>query len=262
VTVLAGKTVWITGASGGIGEALAVHAVRSGARLLLSARRQTELERVRAAAVDPDRVSILPLDLLDFDAVEAARQAERLAGPIDILVNNAGQTQRGSALDTEMKVYRQLMELDFFAPVALTRAVLPGMIQRGGGHVVMVGSVVSRFGAPLRSGYSAAKHALAGYTESARADLWRSQVRFTLACPGYVRTQISINALTATGESHGHMDKGQKNGMSADRCASRIWAAVEKNEEEVLIGAEAKLVHLKRYFPGLFSAALKRAKPN
>lgn len=260
MTQLADKTVWITGASGGIGEALAIQAARAGARLILSARREAELQRVRSACLDPSRVAVLPLDLTDFDPDDAVRRAEGFFGPIDVLVNNAGASQRATALETQMAVYRRLMELDFFAPVALTRALLPSMVALGGGHVVMIGSVVSKFGPPLRTGYAAAKHALAGYTEAARAELWRQNIRFTLACPGYVRTQVSVNALTASGGSYGKMDKGQEKGMSAEACAERIWRAVERDTEEVLIGAEAKFVHLKRFFPGLFSAALKRAK--
>jgi dehydrogenase/reductase SDR family protein 7B len=260
MTQLNNKVVWITGASSGIGEALTVQAAAQGARLILSSRRAAELERVKAQCADPAKVAVLPVDLTDFDAQALARQAEALFGPVDILVNNAGWSQRSLTVDTDMTVYRKLLELDFFAPVALTKAVLPGMIARGNGHVVMIGSVVSKFGAPLRSGYAAAKHALAGFTEATRAELWRQGIQFTLACPGFVATQVSVNALDAHGSAHGKMDPNTAKGMSATDCAARIWSAVERNVEETIIGKEAQLVHLKRFLPGLFSYAIKRAK--
>lgn len=259
MTDIQGKVIWITGASGGIGEALAVQAAQAGARLVLSARRESELERVRQRCERPHEVAVLPLDLTMFDAEEATSRAAGFFGPVDVLVNNAGWSQRSLTLDTQMDTYRQLMELDFFAPVALTRAVLPAMVARKSGHVLMVGSVVSKFGAPLRSGYAAAKHALAGFTEAARAELWREGVRFTLVCPGFVKTQVSVNALRGDGSAHGHMDKGQAKGMDADECATRIWRAVARDVEECFIGGEARLVALKRFFPGLFSYVLKRA---
>ncbi|MGH8457373.1 MAG: SDR family oxidoreductase [Stenotrophobium sp.] len=252
--------MWITGASGGIGEALALMASAQNAKLILSARRAAELERVKASCAQPQNVAVLPLDLLNIDAAKAHADAEKFFGPVDVLVNNAGMTQRSLTLDTGMAVYRQLMELDYFAPVALTRAVLPGMVARKSGHVVMISSVAGKFGAPLRSGYCAAKHALNGFTEAARAELWRDGVRFTTACPGFVKTQVSVNALDGAGHAHGKMDEAQAKGMDAQVCAKKIWNAVAADREEVLIGLEAQLVHLKRFLPSLFSQVIKRAK--
>jgi short-subunit dehydrogenase len=262
MTQLADQVVWITGASSGIGEAMAVAASRRGARLVLSARRLAELERVRALCADPQKVSILPLDLASFDAAAAVKSAEACFGRVDVLVNNAGISQRSLFKDTEMSVYRSIMELDFFAPVALTRALLPAMRQRRSGHVVMIGSVVSKIGAPLRTGYSAAKHALAGFTEAARAELWREGLHFTLVCPGFVKTQVSVNALGGDGNRHGVMDADIGQGLAPEQCAEVIWRAVEKDREEVLIaGREGAYVLLKRFAPSLFSYALKRAAP-
>ena len=260
MTQLAGKVVWITGASSGIGEALAVLAAQKGAKLVLSARRREELERVRAACADPAQVAVLPLDLSAFDAEAAARQAEGFFGRVDVLVNNAGISQRSLFKDTQLEVYRRIMELDFFAPVALSKALLDGMRQRGGGHFVMIGSVVSKVGVPLRTGYSAAKHALAGFTEAARGELWRDGVKFTLACPGFVQTQVSVNALEGSGEKHGVIDPGIARGITAEDYAAQIWRAVERDVEEVYIGRESRVIHLKRLLPGVASFMLKRAK--
>jgi short-subunit dehydrogenase len=258
---LTGKVVWITGASGGIGEALAVLAAQRGAKLVLSARRPAELERVRGRCLETigAAIAVLPLDLANFDAEAAAQAAAEPFGPVDILVNNAGVSQRSLVLGTDIAVYRSLMEVDFFAPVALTRALLPSMLARGGGRIVMIGSVVGRVGTPRRAGYSAAKHALGGFTEAARAELWREGIRFTLVLPGYIRTEVSLNALTADGGRYGTMDRATDAGLSAQECARRIWRAVEKDRDEIVVARnEGVFLLLKRFAPGLFSFLLKR----
>lgn len=263
MTDLAGKVVWITGASSGIGEAMAIAASRRGAKLVLSARRAPELERVRGLCADPAGVAVLPVDLLKVgnNASMLARDAEAPFGPVDVLVNNAGVSQRSMVLDTTLEVYRQIFELDFFATVALTKAVLPGMVRRKSGHVVVVSSVVGYISSPMRSGYSAAKHALHGFYDAARAEHWRDGVKFTLACPGYIRTNVTLNAVDGQGGTWGKMDPSIANGVAPEDCAEKIWRAVEKEREEVLVGKEALVVYLKRFFPGLFSFAVNRAKP-
>lgn len=259
MTDLVGKTVWITGASSGIGEAMALLASKRGAKVILTARREAELQRVKNLCAHPSLSAVLPLDLLKLgDPADALQQAERFFGPIDVLVNNAGISQRGTVLDTSMDVYRQIFELDFFSTVALTKAVLPGMVKRGGGHVVVVSSVVGYISSPLRSGYAAAKHALHGFYEAAQAELWRQNVQFTLACPGYVKTNVSLNAITGSGGTHGKMDAGQEKGISAETCAEAIWRAVERNQDEVLVGKESLVVYLKRFLPGLYARIIKR----
>ncbi|HEX4872682.1 MAG TPA: SDR family NAD(P)-dependent oxidoreductase [Nevskiaceae bacterium] len=260
MTALKDQVVWITGASGGIGEALAVSAARAGARLVLTARRRTELERVRARCPDPQQVAVLPLDLTDFDAGAAYAAAEAFFGPIDILVNNAGLSQRSLAVDTQLPVYRRLFELDFFACVALCSAVLPGMMARRRGHLVNIASVVAYVGTPLRTGYSAAKHALRGYSDALRAEVWRSGVKVTVICPGFIRTQMSVNAITGDGGQHAQMDRGQARGMDAEACARQIWAAVAADRAEALVGwKEAILVRLQRHCPALVRYLVARA---
>jgi dehydrogenase/reductase SDR family member 7B len=262
MTRLAGKVVWITGASGGIGEALAVSASRRGARVVLTARREAELARVRQACADPAQAAVLPLDLLALgDPAAALARAEAFFGPVDVLVNNAGISQRSTVMDTSLEVYRRIFELDFFATVALTKAVLPGMVRRKSGHVVVVSSVVGYISSPLRSGYAAAKHALHGFYDALRAEHWRDGVKVTLACPGYVRTDVSLNAVTGDGGRHGKVDPSIARGVDPALCAEKIWRAVEKEREEVLIGREALVVYLKRFFPAVFSFAVNRANP-
>jgi len=261
VTDLAQKVVWITGASSGIGEAMAIAAAQRGAKVILTARREDELKRVQGLC-GAGQAAVYPLDLLALgDGAQAVKKAESFFGPVDVLVNNAGISQRSLVLDTSMDVYRRIFELDFFSTVALTKAVLPGMVQRKAGHVVVISSVVGYISSPLRSGYAAAKHALHGFYEAAQAELWRQDVRFTIACPGYVKTNVSMNAITGTGGQHGKMDPGIAQGVDPAACAEKIWRAVEKDREEVLVGKESLVVYLKRFFPGLYARIIKRIDP-
>ena len=263
MTRLAGQVVWITGASGGIGEALARTAATRGAKLILSARREAELERVRQSLPRPDDAAILPVDLSALDdAAALAARAAALFGPIDILVNNAGLSQRTAALDTAMPAYRHLMEVDFFAPIALTKALLPGWVARGRGHAVVVSSVFGHIALARRTGYAAAKHALHGWFDSARIELGTRGVQFTLACPGFVRTGISVNALGPGGVPQGRSDKDIDGGMDPMICAEKIWRAVERDRYEVTIaGIERLAMWVKRFLPlRLYTALARRLK--
>jgi short-subunit dehydrogenase len=265
MTELANKVVWITGASSGIGEALAKLAARRGAKLVLSSRREAELERVRQACPRPQDVAVLPVDLAHLaDADALAAQAAAFFGPVDVLVNNAGISQRTSMLDTGMPAYRQLMEIDLFAPMALTKALAPGWVERGSGHVVVVSSVFGHIAMARRTGYAAAKHALHGFFDSARIELGHRGVKFTLACPGFVRTNVSVNALGPGGVPYGKSDHDIDAGMDPLVCAAKIWRAVERDRLEVTIaGVERIAVWFKRYLPlRWYTAFARRLKVN
>lgn len=254
------QIVWITGASSGIGEALAYAFARAGATLVLSSRRAEELDRVRRACDRPDAHACVVLDLARSETFPAA-VADVLArfGRIDVLVNNAGVSQRARALDTNSTVERAIMETDYFGPVALTKAVLPAMLERRAGRVVVVSSVMGYVGTPGRSSYAAAKHALHGYFDSLRAELANTGVGVTLACPGYVRTAVSANALGPRGEKHGRMDATQQRGISPERCATAIVRAVARGREEIAVGGwEVAGIYLKRFAPWLFSRIARR----
>jgi len=261
VTDIANQVVWITGASSGIGEALAVAAARRGARLVLSARRVGELERVCRRCATPDAVALLPLDLEQFDAGAAAAHAAGFFGPVDVLVNNAGISQRSLVADTSMQVYRRIMELDFFAPVALTKAVLPGMLARRRGHVVAISSVAGKVATPLRSGYAAAKFALHGFYDALRAEVSKQGITVTVIVPGFIRTDVSINAVTGDGERYGTMDVKQAKGMDPGVCADRIWRAVAAEKSEAMIGGfETLAAYLKRLSPALTERVIRNAR--
>jgi len=255
-----GERVWITGASSGIGEALAVAFHQAGARLILSARRRDELRRVQILCGGEASAKILPLDVTQgAELPQKASVALGIFGGIDILVNNAGVTQRSLVKDTELDVYRKLMEVNFFGAVALTKAVLPSMIESKRGHIVAISSLVGKFGTPLRSGYAAAKHALHGFFDSLRAEVSRYGIKVLLVCPGYIRTDVSLHALRGDGSAHAQMDSGQARGMPAEICAAEILLGIARGKEEIYVGKRDKyIVYLKRFFPRLFSRMIAR----
>lgn len=254
------KTVWVTGASSGIGEALAVELAARGARLILTARREAELERVRQRCARPDEHRLLPLDLSGADRV--GETTARLLGDgtrVDVLVHSSGRSQRSWVLETAIDVDRQLMELNYFAAVALTKALLPSMLERGSGQLVAISSVAGKLGVAQRTAYCASKFALHGFFEAVRAELHHRGIRVTLACPGYVRTQISANAMSGDGSAFGKTDDNIASGLAPERCARSVADAVERDAEEVVIGGTETLgVYVKRLWPTLASRIVRR----
>lgn len=258
----AGDVVWVTGASSGIGEALAHRFARRGARLLLSARGEERLEAVRRALSNPERHTVLPLDLGRPESMaEAVREALARCGRVDVMVHNGGVSQRSLAEATALEVDRRVLEVDYLGPVALTKALLPSMLERGSGRFVVVSSLVGKIGTPLRSGYSGAKHALHGFFDSLRAEVHDRGVRVTMVCPGFIRTEVSIHALTGDGTPQGILDRAQARGMSAEECARRIVRALDHGADEVLVGGkEVWAVRLDRFFPALFRRLIRRVR--
>lgn len=262
MTKIKDKIAWVTGASSGIGEAIVYELIDKGAKVVISARRKELLEEVRAKSSNPDNVMILPLDLADIKTFDS-KVAEVLAhfGRIDLLFNNGGISQRGMALETDLSVDRKIMEIDYFGTIALTKAVAPHMVNQKSGHFVVTSSLVGKFGSPWRSSYAAAKHALHGFFDSLRTELHDDNVKVTMICPGFIRTDVSVNALGSDGKPTGEMDNAQANGMSAKECAKRIIKAVETDKLETVIGGTERFgVLLKRLFPNLFAKMiLKRS---
>jgi short-subunit dehydrogenase len=257
-----GRRIWITGASSGIGEAMALAFHRAGARLILSARREDELRRVQAACGGELETRVLPLDVSNAEELpEKTRATLAMFGGIDILVLNAGITQRSRTRETDESVYRRLMEVNFFAPEAMARAVLPSMLAQKSGHIVVISSVAGKFGVPLRSGYSATKFALHGFFEALRAEEERNGIHVTMVCPGFISTDISLSALRGDGAKHAKMDPELARGMPVDECARQIVRGVAANKKEIVVGAlqEKYLVYLKRLFPATLAKMLGRA---
>ncbi|MDX1587982.1 MAG: SDR family oxidoreductase [Oleiphilaceae bacterium] len=250
------KVVWITGASSGIGEALALDFAAKGARLVLSARRQEALERVRDACVasgsTAENVLVLPLDVTDMDRLApATREVLDQFGQIDLLINNAGLSQRSLCKDTDMSVYRQLMEVDVLGQIALTKAVLPHMLERGEGHLAVTASVAGKIGAPMRTGYCAAKHAVMGFFDALRAEVENQGIQVSTITPGFIRTNIARNALSADGTPFGQDDEDIKGGMEVTDCARVIVDALAKGKREIPVGKgkEMHALWLKRVSP-------------
>lgn len=256
------KVIWITGASSGIGEALAYLFSQMDARLILSARNRDELYRVKSSCKNRMNTHVLPLDLEKTDTLEEkAADAIRIFGNIDLLINCAGISQRALAMDTRASVEHQLMNVNFWGTVTLSKAVLPAMIASGGGHIICVSSLVGKFGTKLRSAYAASKHALHGYFDSLRLEVYDQNILITLVCPGFIRTNVSINALTGDGTIQNTMDDAQEQGMTAADCAAEIFKAIQQRKEEAYIGGkETKAIWYKRFFPSRFSKYMKTAK--
>jgi dehydrogenase/reductase SDR family protein 7B len=261
-----GKTVWITGASSGIGEALAQSFALRGAKLVLSARRADRLEDVaQRCVVLPGAVKdvrILPLDMADYGSLEAKAQqvlAER--GAVDVMVHNAGVGQRGSVLETSFDVERRMLETNYLGPIALTKALLPSMVARKSGTFVVMSSVLGLMSVKNRAGYAASKHALHGYFNGLRAELSEQGIHVLLVCPGHVRTEFSLHALEADGRAHGVVDAGQEKGLTPAFCAERTLAALDRGKHEIYVAKYETLgVYLSRYAPGLLRTAMAKAK--
>jgi NADP-dependent 3-hydroxy acid dehydrogenase YdfG len=252
------QVVWITGASSGIGEALALQFADASARLVLSSRREKELNRVRDLCVDagltPEQVMVLPLDVTDYDAMQpATEQVMRVFGRIDMLINNAGVSQRALCVETDLSVYRQLIEINVLGQIALTKAVLPQMLKQGSGHIVVTSSVAGKVGVPYRTGYCAAKHAVMGFYDALRAEVIHQGIRVTTITPGFILTNIAMNALQGDGTDFGQTDKNIAQGMDVNQAARVIMRGFRKGRPEIAVGKgmEMQALWLKRFFPGL-----------
>ena len=251
MSIFKDKSVWITGASSGIGEALARKFAEEGAHLILSGRRTDALTRV--ADDIPGETCILPFETTDYDALPGiVSDAIAWKGRIDILVNNAGISQRSLALDTHPDVHHKIINVDLLAPIWLTQLLLPHMIEAGGGHIVGISSVAGRIGVPLRTAYCAAKHGLIGYLDALRAETEKlHNVRVTNILPGSIRTDVSRNALTKDGTRREKSDAVIDNGMEPSECARQILDAVRNNQPELIIaeGPELMLAQLRQSDP-------------
>lgn len=255
------KIIWITGATSGIGEELALQLSGLGAKIILSARRIEELERVKANC--KTEVLILPLDLNNSSSFnDKVSEAINHFGKIDVLINNGGISQRSLASETSLDLDRKIMEVNYFGNIALAKAVLPIFKKQNKGHFVVISSLSGKFGFFLRSAYSASKHALVGFYESLRLEEEKNGIKVSLVFPGLIKTNISQNALSKDGKSHGELDSNQAKGISAEKCAQQIIKGIEKEQLEIFAGAgELKAVTIKRLFPTLFHKIIRKQNP-
>jgi dehydrogenase/reductase SDR family protein 7B len=258
------KVIWITGASSGIGEALVYECAKRNAIIILSARREGELFRVsKAAGLTSSNSLIIPFDLSDTShANDYVKQIVSKFGRIDVLINNGGQSQRSSVIETSTETERQLMEINYFSAVNLSKAALPVMLKYGSGKIVVVSSIAGKFGFFLRSSYSAAKHALHGYFESLRLENENKGISVLIVCPGKIKTNVSLNAAVASGDSHNKMDPSHESAMSAQECAKQIIKGIVKDNQEIFVGGkELLIVKIKRFLPKLFEKLIRKQSP-
>ncbi len=259
------RIAWITGASSGIGEALALQLAAPGTTIILSGLEKNQLEPVAAKCLlKGAQVQMVPFNLtIEAEITEAAKAVQALVPKIDILANIGGIGQRSLIIETPAEVARKIMETDFWGHANLTTKILPFMVKTGGGTIVVMSSLSGLFGFPQRSLYCAAKHALHGFFETLRLEHHKDNIKVLMVCPGRVKTNFSYGALTSTGKTHGQMDKGQANGVSVEYAAAKIEKAIRKNKKQILIGnKELIMAYLKRYAPWLFYWIALRIDPN
>ena len=253
------KTIWITGASSGIGKALAIYLSQFSCNLVLSARREEVLKEVRMECNNPEQVKVLAFDLKDcVHFPDLVDQAIKKFGKVDIMVLNGGISQRSALLETDLEVDKQLIEIDYLSNVALSKALLPHFIQNQSGHFAVVTSLMGKFSSPYRSSYCGAKHALHGFFNALRLEHYQDNVKVTLVGPGFVNTNIARNALTEDGSLQGHQDKKTEQGMSPQVFAKKMAKAIKKGKFEVYIGGFEKIgVLVSRLSPKLIHTMVK-----
>lgn len=248
------KWVWITGASSGIGEQLAYDFSNNGANVVLSARNTVALNEVKAKCNKQSEILIQPLDLADHESLPAVvEDTQKKCGQIHLLVNNGGISQRGYAHETDFKVDKRIMDVNYLGTIYLSKLLIPHFKAQKVGQFAIISSVVGKFGSPLRTSYAASKHALHGFFESLQAELHSDNIKVTLICPGYIKTNISYNALTASGDKQGKMDDAQANGMTVETASKKIIKAIHSGKKEVYIGGkEVLMIYFRRYIPFLY----------
>ena len=263
-SVFSGKWAWITGASSGIGKSMAVALAKEGASLILSSRNKERLEKVKKETGLEDACClVIPMDLSDEESIE--KTVLKVIGTVphlDYLFNNAGVSQRGLIRETTLEVDRKIMDINYFGAISLTKKVLPVMIRQREGHIIVTSSVVGKFGFPLRSAYAASKHALHGFFETLMIEEKSNGIDVSLVIPGHIKTNVSMNALTATGEKYGKMHPGQVRGMGVEKAVKKILRGVRKKKREIVVGkADSWSVYLKKYFPGLYFKLAGKVNP-
>ena len=257
-----GKVAVITGSSMGIGKATARILAREGAKIVINGRTESRLQQTEKEFKETGlEVLAIAADIATLaGATQLITETIKHFGQIDILINNGGISQRSLAADTEVSVDRRIMEVNYFGTIEITKHLLPYFKKQGRGHLAIVSSLVGKFGTPYRSGYAASKHALHGFFDSLRTEVHDENIKVTMICPGFIRTNVSINALTEKGEKLNQMDQAQANGMPVDKFSRKMIRAIEKDKSEVYIGGKEKYgVLVKRFLPSLFNILVRKA---
>ena len=258
------QVVWITGASSGIGEALAIEFSKEKAKIVLSARRAEVLKTVAEKCEKLGaECLVLPMDVTNYNALEEnVNKVLQKFSKIDVLINNAGISQRGLTAETDFEVDRRIMEINYFGNIALTKAVLPKMISQKNGQIVTMSSLVGIFGFPQRSSYSASKHALHGFYETLMVEHYNDNLKINIICPGRIKTDISINSLTKDGTPQKSMDSNTAKGIPVEIFAKSAVKQIAKGKPEIIIagGIESLGLYMKRFWPNMLRKLTARRK--
>ncbi len=247
------QVVWVTGASSGIGEAMARDFVKRGAKVILTARREDRLNAL-AAELNQSSASPCARDLAKLEGLsEVAQRAIRIFGQIDVLFNNAGASQRGFVIDTPFEIEHKMINLDLLSPIALTKAILPHFAERKSGRILVTSSLMGDLELPGNATYACVKHGINGYFYSLAFELRALNIIVQVLKPGFVRTEVSLNAVTASGERHGKMDSTHENAMSAEDFSRRVFPKIERGETSIVVaGKEGLALPIRHWFPGVY----------
>lgn len=259
---LRNAVVVVTGATSGLGKECARVFHAAGAKLVLCGRNVKALEELTRELADSSssqgqthQPCVVTFDLIDPGAIApAAAEILQCFGHVDILINNAGISYRGAISDTIVDVDRKVMEINYFGPVALTKALLPSMVERKRGHIVAISSIQGKISIPFRSAYAASKHATQAFFDCLRAEMEENNIKVTVISPGYIHTNLSVNAVTADGSRYGALDKNTAQGRSAAEVAQDVFDAVGKKKKDVLLtdSLPTMAVYIRTLAPRLF----------
>ncbi|XP_037545489.1 dehydrogenase/reductase SDR family member 7B [Nematolebias whitei] len=258
-----GTVVVITGASSGLGKECARVFHAAGARLVLcgrdAARLQQVVQELTAGSTETQLQTFTPstvvFDLAKADTVDkAAEEILKCYGQVDVLINNAGISYRGNILDTHISVQRDVFETNYFGPIALTQALLPLMVQRRSGHIVVISSVQGKIAIPYRSAYAASKHATQAFFDCLRAEVECFGIPVTVISPGYIQTNLSVNAVTGDGSVYGVMDQTTATGWDPRDVAHAVLRAVRQKSKDVVLAGPlpSVAIYLRTLWPTLF----------
>jgi len=259
------KTFWITGAASGMGKATAIALAKYGSRLIISDRDEHGLkDTAKLIEQEASTARIEKLDMADHEAIILLAEKIIADGEtINGLYQFAGVSQRSLVMDTPIDNDRKIMEINFFGIISLAKAILPHMIEIGGGQMAVASSLVGKFGFPYRSAYAASKHALHGYFESLLAENYDKNIRVSILIGGRIKTNISKFAIDKDGKEYGKMDAGQANGISPEKAAQQIIKGLRKEKYEIPVGSgELKMLLIKRFLPKLAFKLARTIKPN
>ena len=252
---LSNKVVWITGASSGIGEAITYQLAKENCKLVISARRIEELNRVKVkVSIPEENILVLPIDLEQHQNTEDwTKKVLEKFGRIDILINNGGISQESFALETTQEVEQKIMNINYFGNVALSKAVAQIMQKQQSGKIAVITSIIGKFGLPRLSTYAASKHALYGFYDSFRLEVKKNGISVLLICPGFINTNVTLNAITGDGSPFKKNSPAQENGMKTDVLAKTFVKALKSNSNHKYIGGKELLsIPFKTFLPNLF----------